>query len=143
MKYIIALLLPFILCHPAMARDDILMLNIDRAISHGDAKSKLPGDIKFFFADQDYGEVIEDFGNVSTNKKTNAFNKSDYKACRWVFLSAMIALQNRARQEGGNAVVDIKSNYKHNLTSDSKRFMCGAGTIMAGVALTGRVVKIK
>ncbi|POB08294.1 excinuclease, partial [Vibrio vulnificus] len=78
-----------------------------------------------------------------TNKKTNAFNKTDEEACNWVFLSAMIVLKERAIKEGGNAVVDIKSNYKNNLTSSVDTFQCGAGTMVAGVALTGKVVKLK
>ncbi|HIF5944891.1 TPA: hypothetical protein ACX3GK_003567 [Vibrio parahaemolyticus] len=55
----------------------------------------------------------------------------------------MIALKERAIKEGGNAVLDIKSNYKNNLTSSSDTFQCGAGTMIAGVALTGKVVKLK
>lgn len=73
----------------------------------------------------------------------NAFNKTDEKACNWAFLSAMIALKDRAVREGGNAVINIKSNYKNNLTSSEKTFQCGAGALMAGVALTGEVVTLK
>ncbi|EIU7865318.1 excinuclease, partial [Vibrio vulnificus] len=56
---------------------------------------------------------------------------------------AMIVLKERAIKEGGNAVVDIKSNYKNNLTSSVDTFQCGAGAMVAGVALTGKVVKLK
>ncbi len=86
---------------------------------------------------------LKDFGGFKTNKKTNAFAKSDEDACNWVFLSAMISLKERAIKEGGNAVVDIKSNYKNNLTSSSETFQCGAGAVMAGVALTGKVVTLE
>ncbi|MBF4217373.1 excinuclease, partial [Vibrio anguillarum] len=55
----------------------------------------------------------------------------------------MIALKDRAIKEGGNAVVNIKSNYKNNLTSSNDTFQCGAGAVMAGVALSGEVVKLK
>ncbi len=55
----------------------------------------------------------------------------------------MIALKDRAVKEGGNAVVDIKSNYKNNLTTSTETFQCGAGAFVAGVALTGKVVKLK
>ncbi|MDE1308731.1 hypothetical protein L9W77_17725 [Vibrio aestuarianus] len=81
--------------------------------------------------------------NLKPVKKTNAFNKTDEEACNWVFLSAMIALKDRAIKEGGNAVVNIKSNYKNNLTSSNDTFQCGAGAVMAGVALSGEVVKLK
>jgi hypothetical protein len=55
----------------------------------------------------------------------------------------MISLRDRARREGGNAVINIKSNYKNNLTSSDDAFQCGAGELTAGVALIGTVAKIK
>jgi uncharacterized protein YbjQ (UPF0145 family) len=54
----------------------------------------------------------------------------------------MLALKDRAVKEGGNAVINIKSNYKNNLTSNKETFQCGAGAVIAGVALTGEVVKL-
>lgn len=127
----------------SFARDDIGSYSIENALSSEAAKAKLGTDIKFYFGEQKHPKVLSDFGEFKTNKKTNAFNKTDEEACDWVFLSAMIALKDRAVKEGGNAVVDIKSNYKNNLTSNEKTFQCGAGTMVAGVALTGKVVKLK
>ncbi|MBU2893363.1 hypothetical protein KO495_08475 [Colwellia sp. D2M02] len=132
-----------LLSSQAFARDDINAYSVADALNQGAAKSKLGINISFYFGEQAYGEVEQDLGEYKTNKKTNAFNKSDEEACQWVFLSAMIALKERAVQAGGNAVVNIKSNYKHNLTSSNDTFQCGAGTFVAGVALTGQVVKLK
>lgn len=58
-------------------------------------------------------------------------------------MSAMISLRDRAVKLGGNAVINIKSNYKNNLTSSKDNFQCGAGAIVAGVALVGTVVEVK
>jgi len=127
----------------SFARDDIGSYSIETALNSEVAKAKLGTDIKFYFGEQKHPKVLSDFGEFKTNKKTNAFNKTDQEACDWVFLSAMIALKDRAVKEGGNAVIDIKSNYKSNLTSSEKTFQCGAGTMVAGVALTGKVVKLK
>lgn len=127
----------------SFARDDIGSYSIETALKSELAKAKLGTDIKFYFGEQKHPKVLSDFGEFKTNKKTNAFNKTDEEACDWVFLSAMIALKDRAVKEGGNAVIDIKSNYKNNLTSSEKTFQCGAGTMVAGVALTGKVVKLK
>jgi uncharacterized protein YbjQ (UPF0145 family) len=52
-------------------------------------------------------------------------------------------LQDRARKEGGNAVVNIKSNYRNELTESPTEFTCGAGAVIAGVALVGDVVTLK
>ncbi|HDY8021256.1 TPA: excinuclease [Vibrio vulnificus] len=125
------------------ARDDIGSYSIENALSSEAAKNKLGTDVKFYFGEQKFPKVVAELGEFKTNKKTNAFNKTDEEACNWVFLSAMIVLKERAIKEGGNAVVDIKSNYKNNLTSSVDTFQCGAGTMVAGVALTGKVVKLK
>jgi len=125
-----------------MARDDIGDYTISSVLESEKAKSKL-GSIKFYFGNQKHGKVTKRYGVFSTNKKTNAFGKSDQQACEHVFLSAMIQLKQRAEQMGGNAVINIKSNYKNNLTSSDTTFKCGAGTVIAGVALQGEVVTIK
>jgi uncharacterized protein YbjQ (UPF0145 family) len=54
----------------------------------------------------------------------------------------VIALQQRARKEGGNAVINIVSNYKNVVTSSDTEYVCGAGALMAGVAFKGRVVRL-
>ncbi|EOK5726216.1 excinuclease [Vibrio vulnificus] len=125
------------------ARDDVSNYSITKAMSSEVAKSKLGTEVSFYFGEQSYGKVLKELGEFKTSKKTNAFNKTDEEACNWVFLSAMIALKDRAIKEGGNAVVNIKSNYKNNLTSSNDTFQCGAGAVMAGVALSGEVVKLK
>ena len=78
-----------------------------------------------------------------SNKKTNAFGKSDKEACEWVFLSAMLSFQDRIAKEGGNAVVNIRSYYKKNEIRSSTEFECGAGAIMAGVTFLGDVVTLE
>jgi uncharacterized protein YbjQ (UPF0145 family) len=78
-----------------------------------------------------------------TNKKTNKANKSDEEACHVAMLSGLIQLQERARKEGGNAVINIESYYKKKSYKSKDKFECHAGNIMAGVALKGDVVKLK
>ena len=125
-----------------IARDDHLMLSLKDALNTPGAKQRLDPKIRLFFGKQKYPAVTKNFGEWRTNKKTNAFNKSDKEACEWVFLSALLELQERAKREGGNAVVGIKSNYKNTERSSETQYMCGSGAIMAGVALKGNVVRI-
>jgi len=126
-----------------LARDDVSEFSVQEILSQEQAKEVLGNDVRFYFGKQTYPRVIKNWGEVSTNKKTNAFLKSDLEACNWVFLSAMVALKERAIREGGNAVIKIKSNYKGKETVSNSTFQCGAGNIMAGVALKGTIVKIK
>ena len=127
---------------PALARDDKLMFPIVPALEAKDAKEKLDGSVKFYFGDQQTPKILTKLGTDSTNQKTNAVGKSDEKACNWVFLSAMIQLDKRAKQLGANAVVNIVSYYQKNLLSSPTEFECHAGSIVAGVALRGEFVKI-
>ena len=131
------------LSQPGLARDDIGDYSVSNVLQTEKAKNKLGGNIKFYFGNQKHGKVKKRFGVYSTNKKTNAFGKSDQQACEHVFLSAMIQLKQKAEQLGGNAVINIKSNYRGNLTSSNTTFKCGAGGMVAGVALQGEVVKLK
>jgi hypothetical protein len=98
-------------------------------------------DIPFYLSGQKHAKVSRDFGVFTSNKRTNAFGKSDEESCRIAFLSAIIALQNRAIKLGGDAVVDIKSTIKHNDLDSPTDYRCAAGGVIANVVLTGRVVK--
>lgn len=123
------------------SRDDRLIFPLDEALETPEAKSKLQG-IDFYFGNQKHPKILQDVGEFGANKKTNALNKSDKQACGWVFLSALLALQERARSLGANAVINIKSNYRSNEIVSETEYQCGAGNIFSGVALKGRIVKL-
>jgi uncharacterized protein YbjQ (UPF0145 family) len=126
----------------AQARDTRHLLAIDEALNISVGENKVDKDIKLYFGNQKHPAVAKSMGEYTSNRKTNAANKSDEEACRIAFLSAVLALQERARKEGGNAVINIRSVYKGENVSNDKQFLCGAGAIMAGVALKGTVVKV-
>ncbi len=126
----------------SFARDDQRMQPLQDALTSDAAKDKLDPSIKLYFGNQKHPKVVKEFGEWKTNKKTNAFNKSDKEACEWVFLSAVLELQERAQKEGANAIIGIKSNYKGNERSSETEYMCGSGALMSGVALKGTVVKL-
>lgn len=126
----------------ASARDEQKMYPLEDVINSQTAKDKLDPSIKLYFGRQKHPKVANELREWKTNKKTNGFNKSDKEACEWVFLSAVLELQERAKKEGGNAVVGIKSNYKNIERSSETEYMCGSGALMSGVALKGTVVKL-
>lgn len=128
---------------PVEARDTRHMLSFEGAMSTSAAKEKLNQGIQFYFGKQKHAEPKKNFGEFTSNKKTNAFGKSDQEACEWAFLSAMVQFQKRALEMGGDAVVNIKSYYKGNEIESNTEFECGAGAIMAGVTFKGTVVKLK
>jgi uncharacterized protein YbjQ (UPF0145 family) len=128
---------------PAHARDTKHLLPIAAAMATKDANERLEGSVKFFFGKQEYPKVVAKLGSDISNRKTNAFGKSDEKACNWAFLSAMIALERRAKQLGANAVVNIVSYYRKVEMSSTTDFECHAGAVVAGVALKGEFVRIE
>lgn len=143
MKYLISMLLAIsLLPAVAEARDAIDDYSLNEVLQLKKANEVLGQDMLFFFGAEAHGEVQQTFGEIRTSKKTNAFGKSDLKACQWAFLGAMKSLKQRAEQMGANAIINIKSNYKNQMSSSDETFKCGAGTAIAGVALVGTAVKL-
>lgn len=126
----------------AYARDTQYILPIAEVMKADVAKQKLNRSIKIYFGSQRYPHVIQTYGSFVSNRKTNAFAKNDVTACNWAFLSAILALQNRARVLGGNAVVNVVSYYNKNQLKHPEGFECHAGAIVAGVTMKGDVVRI-
>ncbi|HEU4344524.1 MAG TPA: excinuclease ATPase subunit [Candidatus Binatia bacterium] len=124
------------------ARDTKHILPIAAAMEVKDASEKLNGSVKFFFGTQKSPEILKKLGSFVSNRKTNAFGKSDEQACNWAFLSALVSFEKRAQELGANAVVNIVSYYKKNEMSSATEFECHAGAIIAGVALKGDFVTI-
>ena len=145
MKHRYGIFLGCLLCllasSTADARSTIHDLSVKEAAGSEIGKAKLL-DVPFFMSGQKHAKVARDFGVFTSNRRTNAFGKSDEAACQIAFLSAIISLQNRATQLGGNAVVDIKSITKHDDLDSATDFRCAAGGVIANVVLTGRVVKL-
>ena len=126
----------------ASAADTMLKFPIAGAMAANDAQARLGDSVKFYFADQPTPKVLTKITSDKTSLRTNGFGKSAEKACNWVFLSAMLALQKRAHDVGANAVINIVSNFKDVEMASQTEFECADGAIMAGVALKGDFVKI-
>ncbi len=124
-----------------LARDTRHQYSIADVMKKPENVSQLEG-VAFYFGDQGHPSIKNNHGEFRTNKKTNAFNKSDLVACQWVMMSALLQLHKRAQSLGANAVINIKSNYKSQIVSSETEFTCGAGATVAGVALIGTVVEL-
>ncbi|WP_369348874.1 excinuclease ATPase subunit [Stenotrophomonas sp. JAG2] len=127
----------------AQARDTRVEQSLHELVNSAEARNVgIDGSVKFYLAGEKVS-VVDRLGEDVTNKKTNAANKSDAEACRWVALSALRALQDGAKSRGANAVVDIVSYYKKNEFKSTTNYECYAGAILAGVALKGTYAKVK
>jgi len=137
----VAVLASVLVAPTALARNDLVDMSVETARSSSIGEAKLL-DVPFYMAGQSHPKVTKTLGTYQSNKKTNAFGKSDEEACSVAFLSAVIQLQRRAQQLGGDAVVDIKSYTKHEDLESATLYRCAVGNVVANVALSGRVVKL-
>lgn len=126
----------------AIARDTIQQHPVADVLTAADFASQIEG-VTFYFGESAHPPVTKEFGEYRTNKKTNAFNKSDKEACDWVFKSAILTLHQRAVSLGANAVINVRSNYKNKVTTSDTEYTCGAGKFVAGVALIGDFVIVE
>ena len=126
----------------AHAADDKVLLPISTVMEMPEAKEKLDGSVQFFFGNQKHPTALKTITSGKTSKKTNAFGKSEEEACNWAFLSAMIALSNKAKSVGADAVVNIASNYKNVEMSSPTEYECHTGTFIGGVALKADFIKL-
>jgi uncharacterized protein YbjQ (UPF0145 family) len=129
---------------PALARDDRLMFPVAEGMEKGKStKDRIDPEIRLYFGKKKTPVVEKKMGEFTANRKTNATNKTDKEACEIAFVSAVVSLQQRARKEGGDAVVNVHSVYKNEMRESESEYLCGAGTFVSGVALRGTVVKLK
>lgn len=125
---------------PAGAADQMLDIPVAEAKASRHAAALL--DIPFYMAGESHPPVARSIGNWPTNQRTNALGKAKTDACQRVFISAIKSLQQRARIEGGDAVIDVQSNTKNQKFESATQFRCAAGAVVANVALTGTIVKL-
>ena len=140
MRATLTVLMGVLLIGTAHARDDRAMHSIEEALKSAGSE-QIGDDIQFFFGEE-HPSVAKNYGTFTSNKKSNGFGKPDGVACQRAFLSALLSFQQRARNEGGNAVVNLRSFYKSKPVSSATEFECGSGAMMSGVALRGDVVQL-
>ncbi|MDP3847109.1 MAG: excinuclease [Pseudomonas sp.] len=139
----LALIMTSLLPALSQARDTVLNLDFAAVVQEATQAGKLDGSVKFYLAGATVPGKSTPLGELVTNKKTNAFNKTDEEACSWALQSALITLQDAAKKVGGNAVVDIVSFYKRKESRSSTTYECHAGTFVGGVALKGQAASLK
>lgn len=131
-------------CASGAARDEHIRLPIQPALEKGHSyRTKVEYDVRLFFGDEKALRVAKSMGTFSANTKSNLVGKSNQEACDIAFISALADLQQHARREGGNAVINIKSIYRGENLGSANEYVCGVGTVLVGVTLEGTAVRLK
>ena len=138
--FIPALLLLF--ASSSYATDTLLNFPIEQAMKNGEVLAAINKNVALYWGAQPTPATAQTYGNFKTSKRTTSLGKSQQDACEWALASALIALQDRALREGGNAVVNIQSNINNHPTSSQTHYSCLVGSVMVNVALTGNAVKL-
>lgn len=131
-----------LLSAPAHARDTKYMPPMQEVLDMPEAKEKLDDSFRFYLSGQKTSKVLQRMDSGVSNRKTNGVGKSDEDGCRWAALSALIALQETAKSQGANAVIDIVGDYKKNEVASLTAYECHAGAVVVGVALKGTYAKV-
>jgi uncharacterized protein YbjQ (UPF0145 family) len=133
----------FISAVSASAADVKKKLTLESAKASSDVQDVLNGDISMYWGGQAHPKVAKEIGIYKTSKRTNAFMKAEEEACARALASALLVFQERARKEGGNAVINLESNIKNQVESSETEYSCLVGSMMVNVALKGKVVQLQ
>lgn len=114
--------------------DGMQQLSIKKALRDTRANANLDRRMKMSFGKRGGGGR-----EYTAIRRTNGVNKTTEEACNRAFLSALIALQDRARKQGKRSVVGIYSYHKKRVYSSGLRFQCDDGKMMSAVTLRGKV----
>lgn len=129
-------------CSSEGNRNVPLPYSIDEALQYRDYREQLQG-VKLYFGNQRHPAVARTIGVRTTSQKSNAVGRENKETCARAFASALLRLKAAALKSGGDAVINIKSNYQHNEVSSESHYQCASGVLMSGVALMGTVVKLR
>lgn len=124
------------------ATDKVVHFAFNNAVVAATQSGKLDGSVKFYLADIKPAGQATVLKTITIEKKTNAFGKQDQVSCDWALQSALISLQDDAKEVGANAVVDIVSDYD-NEYRDNEKYECHVGFLMSGVVLKAKLAKLQ
>lgn len=142
-KIVLSSVLAVSLCATsAFAADVKKHFPIESAKNYSSIQNVYESDIAVYWKGQSHPKVKKNRGTYKTSKRTNGFMKENEASCAHALASALIVLQQRARKEGGNAVIDIISNVHNIEEASATEYTCLVGSMMVNVALKGTVATL-
>lgn len=140
---VLALALPALLMATPAAADDALgAYSIQNVVTREDFNSQTQG-IRFYFGDAPHPRATRTIqSNITTSVRGRKSGRAAEEACQWTMMSALYRLRDAALRNGGNAVVNIRSNWQNVETSSRTEYQCSVGGLMAGVALKADIVSL-
>ena len=118
-------------------------MNIEQAVNSKQAASILDSDIKFYFPKQEHPEVSKTIIIAKSQRAINVTFKFGAQACIAAFLETLKALQDTAKEQEADAIINISSYYNEEQLSSETSYLCEPGFFVSSVSLKAEVVKIK
>ena len=142
MRRALFVLLVLALAASASARETVYDLSIQEAVESDLGREKLY-DVPFYFHGQEHPPVERRITKERTDRSSHGVIRDDRSGCRVAFLSAIRFLQNRAVEQGADAIIEIRSVTMDRELESSTEYRCIAGTTIVRVGLQGVLVKLE
>src|ERR1043165_8873063 len=123
------------------ARNITHMMLISNAMESLDVPEKPSGSIKLLFG-TDKSPKVKTITNQRLVRKVSLRASSNVTACNQAFMSILAAFEQKAKEMGANAVVNIVSSYGRQQMASATHFECHEGSGYMAVALRGDFVTI-
>jgi hypothetical protein len=137
---VLALLL--VAAAPAAARDTELFFSAREAAESEKGRAYLL-DVPFYLKGESHAPLAKELLEMTSERSSSGAFRGDEASCESAFLSALKTLQERARESGADAIVDLVSVTRGQETESATDFRCVAGAVVVHVGLKGRLVELK
>jgi hypothetical protein len=125
---------------PVRADDELIDVSFAGGLKVAESQSALHG-VKLHFWGEGARPAIEGSGREVTVSRRTRRRDNDADSCEWVMAAVLKELAMEARKSGDDLVVDIRSNWKHDLGTKPGSFQCALGKWVAGAAVRAVVGK--
>lgn len=117
--------------------------SIAEALEFENYKERLQG-VRFYFGNQPHPAVDRSMGDRAVARRAStAGNRSPEEICARALATSLLSLKSAALMAGGDAVINITSDYKRREVSSETQFQCASAIWASTVALKGTIVKLK
>lgn len=124
------------------ARSDYVYLDAQQVANGPQGKQRLSG-IAYFMKGQNHPAVVQELGEVHSSKKTRNLGRGDEESCEIALVSALIAIEKKAKSMGADAVINMESYTRDKISADTTKLECNVGSAVANMAVRGTMVKFQ
>ena len=126
------------------ARGAVVLIDFQQALNSDEIKKALGDDVAFYLSGATTPVVRTSFQEVIGNSSTIRWYGSGQKPCMVVLLKVLQIMRDQAKQQGGNAVVNVIGYYKKKELVNSSMIECYTGAQVQGhITLKGTVAEVE